>query len=85
MSTSSWTHIRPGDIVTVQNRFLAVSRSVTVRSLLPAPARGFIDVDGQTFTHDGHALAIGAAPTAEDSARELLRELAAAHRQPQAS
>lgn len=62
MSASSWARIRPGDTATIRNRFIAVSRSVTVMSLLPAPALGFIDDDGQTFTHDGYEIAIGTPP-----------------------
>lgn len=76
MSASSWARIRSGDTATIRNRFIAVSRSVTVMSLLPAPALGFIDDDGQTFTHDGYELAIGTPPAVEDSARDLVRALA---------
>lgn len=76
MSASSWARIRPGDTATIRSRFIAVSRSVTVMSLLPAPALGFIDDDGQTFTHDGYEIAIGTPPAVEDSARDLVRALA---------
>lgn len=82
MSASAWNRVSPGDSVTVRNRFIRIFRTVIVAATLPDPARGFVDTDGQTFTPDGHDLAVGIT-TVEQSARSLLHLLAAAQTSPQ--
>lgn len=82
MSASAWHRVSAGDVVTVRNRFIRISRTVTVDVTLPGPTHGFIDVDGQTFTPDGHELAAGTT-TVEQSARSILHLLATTRTAPQ--
>lgn len=77
MSDSTWNRVSPGDSVTVRNRFIRLSRTVTVAATLPGTASGFVDTDGQTITPDGHEIAVGTI-TVEQSAQSLIRLLATA-------
>lgn len=82
MSASAWHRVTPGETVTVRNRFIRISRTVTVESTLLDPSRGFVDTDGQTFTPDGYELAVGTT-TVEQTARSILHLLASARTSPQ--